>query len=89
LADGRSILDLFGRGFELLCFGGTPDDCAQLTEAARERGVPLSVQFIEEASAAAAYEQRFCLVRPDGHVAWRGDEPPTHPAAVIDIVRGA
>ena len=89
LADGRSILDLFGRGFVLLCFGGPADDCLALTEAARERGVPLSVQFIAEASATVAYEQRFCLMRPDGHVAWRGDQAPTDPAAVIDIVRGA
>ena len=89
LADGRSILDLFGRGFVLLCFGGPADDCAQLIQSAQERGVPLIVHSIEEASAAAVYERRFCLVRPDGHVAWRGDKAPTDPAAVIDIVRGA
>jgi 2-polyprenyl-6-methoxyphenol hydroxylase-like FAD-dependent oxidoreductase len=89
LADGRSTLDLFGRGFVLLCFGGPADDCSALTDAARERGVPLSVHSIEEASAAAAYGKRYCLVRPDGHVAWRGDQAPTDPAAVIDIVRGA
>jgi hypothetical protein len=29
------------------------------------------------------------LVRPDGHVAWRADEPPADARAVIDIVRGA
>jgi hypothetical protein len=28
-------------------------------------------------------------VRPDGHVAWRGDEVPATPAAIIDHVRGA
>ena len=89
LADGRSTLDLFGRGFTLLCFGGAASDCAQLTEAARERGLPLSVHCIDEAPAAAAYEQHFCLVRPDGHVAWRGDQAPSDPGAVIDIVRGA
>ena len=88
-ADGRSILDLFGRGFVLLCFGGPADDCAQLIQAAHERSVPLIVHSIGEASAAIAYGKRFCLVRPDGHVAWRGDEPPTDPAAMIDIVRGA
>jgi hypothetical protein len=29
------------------------------------------------------------LVRPDGHVAWRGDAPPANPEQIIDIVRGA
>ncbi len=29
------------------------------------------------------------LVRPDGHVAWRGDRMPDDPLRVIDVVRGA
>jgi hypothetical protein len=29
------------------------------------------------------------LVRPDGHVAWRGDVCPDDPLALIDHVRGA
>jgi hypothetical protein len=29
------------------------------------------------------------LVRPDGHVAWRGDILPDDPQALIDRVRGA
>jgi len=29
------------------------------------------------------------LVRPDGHVGWRGDASPSDPAAVIDRLRGA
>src|SRR5262249_44129670 len=35
------------------------------------------------------YEKRLVLVRPDGHVAWRGDASPLDAAAVIDRVRGA
>jgi hypothetical protein len=29
------------------------------------------------------------LVRPDGHVAWRSDDPPGDPLALADRVRGA
>jgi hypothetical protein len=29
------------------------------------------------------------LVRPDGHVAWRGDRLPENAAAMVDQVRGA
>ena len=35
------------------------------------------------------YERRLVLVRPDGHVAWRGDTMPDDPLAVVDCVRGA
>ena len=28
------------------------------------------------------------LVRPDGHVAWRGDRMPDDPLRIIDVVRG-
>ena len=89
LADGRSTLDLFGRGFALLCLGGDVKDCSDMVAAARARGLPLSVHAMDEEAAAAAYQCRFCLVRPDGHVAWRGDHLPDDPEGVIDMVRGA
>jgi hypothetical protein len=89
LADGRSTLDLFGRGFVLLGFGADAVEAAPLLEAAKKRGVPISFVAIAEAAIAALYERRFVLVRPDGHVAWRDDREPADPLAVIDVVRGA
>jgi hypothetical protein len=29
------------------------------------------------------------LIRPDHHIAWRGDGPPSDPAAVLDAIAGA
>ena len=78
LAYGRSTLDLFGRGFVLLQFGSGE---APSTE------FPLQCERIDDPAVAALYERRFVLVRPDGHVSWRGDEPPG--ADVLDRVRGA
>ena len=89
LADGRSTLDLFGRGFVLLRFGQNPPSSEPLVRAAAERQLPLSVVDIDSDEAARAYERRLVLVRPDGHSAWRGDEPPEAPMSVIDTVRGA
>jgi 2-polyprenyl-6-methoxyphenol hydroxylase-like FAD-dependent oxidoreductase len=88
LQPGKSTLDLFGRGFTLLRFSGAPDPAA-ISKAAAQRGVPLDVADIESREAAALYERRLALVRPDGHVAWRGDELPGDAAMLIDRMRGA
>jgi hypothetical protein len=87
LADGRSTLDLYGRGFTLLWLG--PADPAPLVEAAAKRGVPLGVVALDEPTVREAYARQLVLVRPDGHVAWRGDVLPDDPLALIDCVRGA
>ena len=89
LADGRSTLDLFGRGFTLLGFGANADEAAPLLDAARARNVPMTFAAIAEPHIAALYERKFVLVRPDGHVAWRGDRMPDDPLRLIDVVRGA
>ncbi len=44
LADGRSTLDLFGRGFTLLGFGAAAAEAAPLLDAARARRVPIDVR---------------------------------------------
>jgi len=35
------------------------------------------------------YGHRLVLVRPDQHVAWRGDEEPADLLGLVDLVRGA
>ena len=89
LADGRSTLDLFGRGFALIGFGADAAEAAPLLEAAQKRHLPLTFTAIAEPHIAALYERKFVLVRPDGHVAWRGDRMPEDALCVIDVVRGA
>jgi len=89
LPDGRSMLDLFGHGFVLLRLGGTAIDTASLAAAADYRGVPLTVTTINEPGIAKLYEYKLVLVRPDGHVAWRGNTVPDDPRGLIDRVRGA
>jgi hypothetical protein len=89
LADGRSMLDHFGRGFVLTRLGPDAPDGASIESAAARRGVPLRTVTVEEPEAAALYERKLVLVRPDGHVAWRADAPPADPLALADRVRGA
>jgi 2-polyprenyl-6-methoxyphenol hydroxylase-like FAD-dependent oxidoreductase len=88
LADGCSTLDLLSRdGFTLLCFQA--DEPTALCEAARTRGVPLTVRRVDDDAVRRLYEKAQVLVRPDGHVAWRGDTLPVDPVGLIDRVRGA
>ena len=89
LADGRSMLDLFGRGFALLDFGDDRDACAPFVAAAAARAVPVTLHHVADKAAADAFGARFCLVRPDGHVAWRADAPPDDAGLVLDVARGA
>lgn len=88
LSDGRSTLDLFGRGFVLMTFGENPPDLSHIVNAADTIPMPLEVVHIREGHVAALYERRLALVRPDGHVAWRGDALPEDVLLLLDIVRG-
>ncbi len=87
LAEGRSTLDLFGRGFRLLSF--TDDPVGPLTTAFADRRVPLETTRCDDDAVAALYKKPYVLVRPDGHVAWRGTRLPADPGGLVDTVRGA
>ena len=89
LPDGRSMLDLVGGDFVLLRFGEPQADDARLVAAAAAVGLPIGVSDVRDAPAAALYEKRLVLVRPDGHVAWRGDQVPADAAGLVDTIRGA
>ena len=88
LAGGRSTLDLFGKAFVLLRLGRDSPGAAPFEQAAKRSGVPLQAVTLEEPGARAAYERKLVLVRPDGHVAWRGDALPQEAAAVVAKVTG-
>ena len=89
MKDGRSTLDLYGKTFVLLRLGGSPADASAILDAARTRGVPVTVADIDEKPVIDMYEKKLVLVRPDGHVAWRGDAAPADALAMVDVVRGA
>lgn len=88
VTEGRSTLDLFGEKFVLLAFSDAREEAEGLNAAAAERAVPFEMVAIDNPAIAALYERRLVLVRPDGHVAWRGDTAPVDPMRVIDTVRG-
>ena len=74
LGDGRSLYDTFGAGFTLVVADGTDDSqSAHAREDARQLGVPLEIVKPEGVPVAKLYAAKLTLVRPDQHVAWRGD----------------
>lgn len=81
LADGRLIFDLFGREFSLLRFRGA--EAPHLAASLSAAGVPFRDVPIDDEAAARLYERALVLVRPDGHVGWRGDSDPAEAAAIV------
>jgi 2-polyprenyl-6-methoxyphenol hydroxylase-like FAD-dependent oxidoreductase len=88
LSDGRSLYDALGDGYGLIRFDSTVTVSGVAAAAAR-RGVPLVVLDIDAPDARDLYGRKLALIRPDRHVAWRGDEEPAAPLDLIDLVRGA
>ena len=89
LDDQTSLYDRFGVGFTLLITGDQPIDTSAFETAAKERGMPLDVVAVSTAVIRDAYGGALVLVRPDQHIAWRGDCLPADSGAVLDAVRGA
>lgn len=71
LSDGRSTLDLFDTDLTLLYFEASPET-ESLIRVAEEDDVPLKAIKIDDRNVAEVYGGAWTLVRPDGHVAWRG-----------------
>ncbi|WP_327000771.1 FAD-dependent monooxygenase [Dactylosporangium sp. NBC_01737] len=88
LAGGRPIHDRFAASFTLIDFAGD-GRAAPLLEAAAAQGVPVSHAEVSDSRARQVWQRDLVLVRPDHHVAWRGNTAGPDPAAVIRRVRGA
>jgi 2-polyprenyl-6-methoxyphenol hydroxylase-like FAD-dependent oxidoreductase len=88
LGDGRSLYDALGDGYGLIRFD-SDDLVDDLVAEAKRRGVPLTVLDVADAEAAAVYQKKLVLVRPDRHVAWRGDSQPADARELIERLRGA
>ena len=87
-ADGRSLYDALGPDYSLLRFDPAVN-VDGLVQAAAQRGVPLKVVDVPMEARRDLYPHKLALVRPDQHIAWRGDTEPSDPLALIDLVRGA
>ena len=87
LDDGRAMQDVLGDDYTLLDLCG---DCATapLQAAFKHLGVPLSVLRLNEPRVRAVYGASVFLLRPDLHIAWRGDGPPPDPEGLAHLATG-
>ena len=83
-ARGLSTLDWFGRGW-VVCYASERPDA--LLAAMADCGMPVRAQEIPRAIR-PLFQLPIVLVRPDGHVAWRGHAEPVDARALADRVRG-
>jgi hypothetical protein len=84
----RSLFDLFGAGFTLLRLApGAPSGDA-LAEAAVRRGVPLQIVDAFDEDGRELYGRDLALIRPDQHVAWRGNSLPADAGALLGRITG-
>jgi 2-polyprenyl-6-methoxyphenol hydroxylase-like FAD-dependent oxidoreductase len=88
LPDRSSLYDHFGRSFTVLRLPGCRADGRALAAAFARRDIPLAVLDVPVAEARDLYRSDMALIRPDQHVAWRGDRPPDDPDALVARVTG-
>lgn len=88
IGEKESLFDRFGPGFTLLRMGEDPPPVEGFEQAAADRGIPLTTVDVSEPGLLALYERPLALIRPDQHVAWRGDAEPDDAGRILDVVTG-
>lgn len=86
LSEGIALHDRLGLYFTLVVIDD--GDASALTKAAAEAGAPLEVLVLKRPDLLPIYQCNMLLVRPDQHIAWRGDELPDDARALIQRVTG-
>lgn len=88
LEPGRSVHDVIGDGYTLLRLGGSAADARDLERAMGAIGAPFDELIIDTPAPRDVYGYDLILLRPDLHVAWRGNSPPADPKHLAARVTG-
>jgi 2-polyprenyl-6-methoxyphenol hydroxylase-like FAD-dependent oxidoreductase len=88
LRAGCSVHDCIGDGYTLLRHGRSKADTTGLERAMRAQDAPFTVLRIDEQAPRDVYGYDLLLLRPDLHVAWRGNAAPDDPARLAALVTG-
>ena len=90
LDDGTAMQDRIGYdgGYTLLRLGRSAADVSGLEQAFAAYRAPFRVLDIPDARPREVYGRDLLLLRPDMHVAWRGNAPPAEPQHLAAMVTG-
>lgn len=88
LDDGQALHDRIGRGYTLLRLAPNTEDVSPLARAFQSIGAPFEVLDVRSEAARAVYGNDLLLIRPDLHVAWRGDTAPASPEVLARRATG-
>ena len=85
---GDSLYDRLGKGFTLLRLGPKPAGGGDLAEAANRSGVPFDILDVPDSAMRDLYGADLVLIRPDQHIAWRGENSADNASAILARVTG-
>jgi 2-polyprenyl-6-methoxyphenol hydroxylase-like FAD-dependent oxidoreductase len=85
---GDSLFDRLGKGFTLLRLGADAPDAAPFVDAAQALSIPLTILDVPDDAVRDLYGCGLALIRPDQHVAWRGNTIAHDAAAILRRVGG-
>src|SRR5262245_26963893 len=88
IEEGCSVHDVIDDGYTLLQLGRSRADTSGIEQAMRALGAPFEVRQIAGDAPRDVYRWDLILLRPDLHVAWRGNAAPADPAQLAAVVTG-
>jgi 2-polyprenyl-6-methoxyphenol hydroxylase-like FAD-dependent oxidoreductase len=88
VSDHKPVQDLVGPGYTLLKLGRTGADTSGLQRAMKSLNAPFEVLTLDDEVVRDIYGYDLLLLRPDMHVAWRGNKAPEDPDGLAALVTG-
>lgn len=89
MKDGSAVQDHLRNGYALITSARSTEGLEQMGEAFRSLGCPFQVLDVSEVPhAREIYARDYVLLRPDLHVAWRGNSMAADPTGLAAVVTG-
>jgi len=88
LDDGSALQDQLSETYILLSLGNKPLDTSKLRQSYEKIGAPVAEVRIESNRLRDLYGFDLLVLRPDMHVAWRGNDAPPNPQEIASISTG-
>lgn len=83
-----SIHDLLGRSYAILRMGPKTEPVDAIVKAFQDIGAPIAALEFSQDRFRDLYGANYFLIRPDLHIAWRGNELPENPETLAALVTG-